>query len=392
MNATLEARFDQLFAEIDDASNKVGSNMVDFRSRLCMLLEEPGANEYVWKHRRELDAKLDGALGNVARSIARLAALCLLVYTPSSEDMDPMPDVRLARGGPATEIALIATYLLRHAGEIVPLDFGDGPLEEAPDPDFSNYHRVFGAFVDQLSTASYYLLDPLDTQQALASSPPELEMFPPLPFPRVWIEMTHLTPLRRLRDMVADSTFSEEIQALDLLGIGITEVEQGRVWDVYLPLKFTADTQFTVAAGRIAPDRIVQFDDSFQFGDLSFTMFRSLAIGIAHLITARNAPPEPLLLPRHQRKRLPERRKDSAERLYYVNLHTAGDSHGGGGGSGQSGREYHVRWLVRGHWRHTPGGRTFCTCCETPQRASWIAPYIKGPAGAPWKGKQVHRG
>lgn len=40
-------------------------------------------------------------------------------------------------------------------------------------------------------------------------------------------------------------------------------------------------------------------------------------------------------------------------------------------------REYHQRWLVRGHWRqqaHGPG--------RTQRRATWIDPYIKGPPEA----------
>lgn len=43
-----------------------------------------------------------------------------------------------------------------------------------------------------------------------------------------------------------------------------------------------------------------------------------------------------------------------------------------------SAREYHHRWLVRGHWRqqaHGPG--------RMERKPIWIAPHIKGPEGAP---------
>jgi hypothetical protein len=287
--------------------------------------------------------------------------------------------VEPAKGSPR----LAALHLLRYAGDVVPLDIGDGPLEEATDPDFANYRRVFRAAVDHLSTAAYFLLDPADSRAALLSSPPEQETFPPLPFPRIWIEMSHLTPLVRL---TGDGT--ESHGTLDLLGVAIAEVEQGRVWDIYLPFQFDAEAEFFFLAGRIGPSTVIVADDSLIYGDATFAAIREIAVGAVHLVTARNAPPEEVMLPRHQRKRLPPRPDGSSLRLYYVDLHAAGDHESA---SAAASREYRVRWLVRGHWRHLLRGRTFCTCCDPPQIASWVAPYIKGPPGAPWKGKQVHR-
>lgn len=50
------------------------------------------------------------------------------------------------------------------------------------------------------------------------------------------------------------------------------------------------------------------------------------------------------------------------------------------GGDGQSDREYHHQWLVRGHWRQQwyPS--------RDVHRPIWIAPHIKGPEGAPLLG------
>lgn len=42
------------------------------------------------------------------------------------------------------------------------------------------------------------------------------------------------------------------------------------------------------------------------------------------------------------------------------------------------GREYHHRWIVSGHWRMQPCGRG-----GRDRRATWIAPHLKGPEGAP---------
>lgn len=43
-----------------------------------------------------------------------------------------------------------------------------------------------------------------------------------------------------------------------------------------------------------------------------------------------------------------------------------------------SGRVYTHRWIVRGHWRQQPYGPG-----RTLRRPTWLASYIKGPAGAP---------
>lgn len=48
-----------------------------------------------------------------------------------------------------------------------------------------------------------------------------------------------------------------------------------------------------------------------------------------------------------------------------------------GGGSGESDREYHHQWIVRGHWRQQWHPK------RQVHRPVWIAPHIKGPEGAP---------
>lgn len=57
----------------------------------------------------------------------------------------------------------------------------------------------------------------------------------------------------------------------------------------------------------------------------------------------------------------------------------------GSGPSGESDREYHHQWIVRGHWRqHWYPKREV-------HRPVWIAPHIKGPDGAPMLGgEKVH--
>lgn len=55
------------------------------------------------------------------------------------------------------------------------------------------------------------------------------------------------------------------------------------------------------------------------------------------------------------------------------------------GPSGESDREYHHQWIVRGHWRQQWFPK------REVHRPVWIAPHIKGPEGAPMLGgEKVH--
>jgi hypothetical protein len=45
-------------------------------------------------------------------------------------------------------------------------------------------------------------------------------------------------------------------------------------------------------------------------------------------------------------------------------------------GDGTSGRQYHSRWVVQGHWRRIPTP-------DQPQRITWVHGYVKGPTDAP---------
>lgn len=48
-------------------------------------------------------------------------------------------------------------------------------------------------------------------------------------------------------------------------------------------------------------------------------------------------------------------------------------------------REYHHRWLVRGHWRQQP-----CGPGRAARRPVYVAPHIKGPPDAPLLDERVH--
>lgn len=353
---------------------------------LELVANNPTALAEAELHLDSLVEELSKVKVKMASNGAHLAALMLL--TSNSLPTAGVAHPEFARGGPANEVALAAFHFLRFAGEILPIspEQIEAALDE-PDsePDFTDYPAVFAATIAHLSTAAYYLLDAEDSHDAIASEPPEQETFPPLPFPRIWIEMTHLQPYMRFADK-REGEGGARRETMDMLGAAIAEIEQGRVWDVYFPIKFDQDAEFFVLAMRIAPGGVISCDDMIY--PQSVKEVRDLAVAGAHLITARNVPTEAVTLPRHQRKRLDAAVFPKGQpSIYFVNLSASGEH----GSSGAGSREYHVRWLVRGHWRHTDSGRTFCTCCQPPQIASWVAAYIKGPVGAPWKGRQLRR-
>jgi len=361
--------------------NKVGTELG------ALMHGDPDVVRFMDESYDELCARFDDARIRLAGVVAKGAAISLIANAAGfARIVPPKPHPEFAAGGPASEVALAALHFLRNASDVVPLrpEQIEEALEESEsDPDFADYQQVFAATVGHLSTASYYLLDAHDVHAALESEPPVQETFPPLPFPRIWIEMAHLQPYLRFEWDTGDEE-GGRLRVLDVLGVGIAEIEQGSVWDVFVPFMFDDRAEFFVIGQRIAPGHVVAMDGEMM--EASFVPIRNLAVGGVHLITARNVPVEDVVLPRPQRKRLLREGVLRAQpRVYFVNLAASGE-HGASYGGG---REYHCRWLVRGHWRHIDGGRRFCTCCDPPQIASWVDPYVKGPTGAPWKGRQV---
>lgn len=109
------------------------------------------------------------------------------------------------------------------------------------------------------------------------------------------------------------------------------------------------------------------------------------AITAAHLLTARGVRHTARTFPRAQRREMTRKlRLLQPPRVYFIELDPKGQHPEGGA----SDREYHVRWLVRGHWRLSAHGDTFVRAKGGP--CVWVRPHIKGPAGAPWKGRPVH--
>lgn len=76
---------------------------------------------------------------------------------------------------------------------------------------------------------------------------------------------------------------------------------------------------------------------------------------------------------RATRKRLRRQGADEDVRTRVIELRRPKTAHG----TGDSDREYHHQWIVRGHWRNHWHPK------RQVHRPVWIAPHIKGPEGAP---------
>lgn len=254
-----------------------------------------------------------------------------------------------------------------------------------------------------LQTGAVFVLDLDRVDEVLRSQPPELPELPPLPFPRVLIEgrrdpvnldddqewlgpgpRVANQPLMVFRDQgVVDSASGDISYAhVAIWLVALVEHVQGLDWDVYCCFSSSTNPDYIAAAAfRATPGGIIESSmtaGAHQVGvgvDSTHETVLRMALNCAHVLTAKGVPHEPILLPRPVRRRYKKRYQMEMPRAYFVNLRAAGEE----GHVGHGDREYHVRWMVRGHWRHHASGER-----------SWIRPYIKGPAGAPWKGRPIH--
>lgn len=302
----------------------------------------------------------------------------------------------------ATEKLIGAAMLLGRAGTELESDETIVELSMEPwevfRPDYGTSKiEAESVFVGLLRTAGYFVLDHDEALPALRSNPPvgEIADFPPLPFARIWIETKGMFGPEALID------YPGEEDTLNILGIGIIERDPGKLWDVLLPYEFVPHDgsdpgRYNVLGHTITPQGFadetgqVQEQDWAEEGSSPATAIIGLAITASHLITAERMPITDIPIGRPQRKRwnreLKRQQFEEGPRVYFVDLKTAGDIRVEGYGGG---REYKVRWIVRGHYYKHPNGKF-----DIPEKGKcyWRKAYVKGPAGAPWKGRPIYVG
>ena len=237
-------------------------------------------------------------------------------------------------------------------------------------------------------------------EAALHEHPYDFIDLPPLPYPRMALEL-----------------FDDESGGCaSFYGTGrdggrhalhpillINETVPGEWWDCYFPsyetdgrfpelfdFRIGAQGRFWMPTSDMKPDRgdlePLGFDVTEENRPTVARFWRRLVLDAISLVTAHNVPREPIHVPRQHRRRFERTHGFPFPSPYFVRLDQAGDTDA----EGASDREYHVRWLVRGHWRHLDSGVRLCSACGYP--ATWVPPHVKGEIGKPWKGRPIYSG
>lgn len=222
-----------------------------------------------------------------------------------------------------------------------------------------------------------------------ADDAPVLEL-PPLPFPSIVVEPDE-DAVWAVGDSERDPTM------FGVQAFAIEELVQGEEWRGLLVCS-DLDGKLLGPTDEFADGRLRNTDASFS---LAFTLepglmaVRQLGEGAAawrlmsprsalgrlvveavHFITARGVDHEPVRVDRADRRRAQRAGYTlPPQGPYWVVIRPPTTSE-----ARRSGREYHVRWMVRGHWRRLDD-----------LRRTWVRSYLKGPPGAPWKGTPVYR-
>lgn len=277
--------------------------------------------------------------------------------------------------------------------------YQEPPLgERIPDEDY----------IGALQTSAWFTLDAETLFGALQGIVPEHEHLPPLPFPRIALDAIDDDgkPAPLVTCPLTESLAAEQYGVVVARTLVIFEIEQGALWDVlvdvvtlsddgeifarnvmgyhFTPGGFTADYEgmrlAAVARGDdpATVDALEEFDGSFS------RIAWDTCVTALHLITASNVTNLRVHPHRKQRRDMQRQRFQPVEpRIYRVDVGAAGNET-----NGKSDRQYHVRWMVTGHYRHWPTGKKIHP--DTGLPALWVPGYVKGPAGAPWKGRPVH--
>lgn len=137
--------------------------------------------------------------------------------------------------------------------------------------------------------------------------------------------------------------------------------------------RFVFDGHQVIACHPEASEvRVERFDGDDTWRERRSDMFRALCF----LLRQRVAGTETVMPDRAaQRRAKREGKEPPPVRIISIR----GTGHAGSGGDGQ--REYHHRWMVRGHWRMQPCGPN-----RSLRRPTWVMPHVKGPDDAPLLG------
>jgi hypothetical protein len=149
---------------------------------------------------------------------------------------------------------------------------------------------------------------------------------------------------------------------------------EGGVPDVERPALLIPNLEFSVPFGRDLRDEFA-WDEPIEAEIIDLVgAIKSLWLFMQQKVAVE----EPVHYDRAMRRRAAREGRE----LPPVRVITLRRARREGASTGGSGREYHHQWLVGGHWRQQWYPK------REVHRPVWIAPYVKGPAGAPILGSE----
>lgn len=316
------------------------------------------------------------------------------VFVLDQEDVDMvMESMRADSAAPDDDPASDEMRLVSGIGE----EAGASPFEEGAEEAVERRQ----AARDELAGGSVSVDD-------ADAHPYDFIDLPPLPYPRMAIEVT--TPQGYPAAIYASKPAGQGGNHPLML---VNETEAGAVWDVFFPsveprgeselwnFRIASGGKFSIPATSLRPDnpdgRVIDPKTVDEKSSPRAARFwRRLTLDLVSLILAENVPHDAVPVPRQHRRGV-ERQINGKKgaggyrfpKVYWVRL-----EHGGEGQREETGRGYSVRFLVRGHWRQYREGEVFTGGKKRVYSGKkvWVRPYIKGPVGAPWKGRPVYRG
>lgn len=228
---------------------------------------------------------------------------------------------------------------------------------------------------------------------------------PPLPFQRTWLEMWSTEErmpvgLGGYTDWVGDD--------MVLLSYGIYEQTVGSEWYVYalaqcLGPRSSLDSFSWRLLAKGHDEYPVDAPDNFKIccklhpeigegikqmseddqGVLDSLFY--LPIAMAQVVNVLGVRHDEQFLWRPVRRRYQRKFGQEHPKIYFVNLGHSGEPERNRAGGGI--REYQHRWIVRGHYRLDDNGRYIV---PGKGQCTWVRAHVKGPEGAPWKGRPIH--
>lgn len=267
--------------------------------------------------------------------------------------------------------------------------------------------HIDGGLLRAITTGGLFLFEWEDVpprNSEMFGSPTAVEHLPPLPFAKIWIE------LRDMRVPFRDLDGRESV----LLGFGVSETEPAAEWEVFLAMidldnlrllaKARPDISEAVNGASIVTHQVTLAVESdrvkvglcdddlaeIEKGSVSDDD-RQLVLNLCglpeylvQLIHVSGAVARPVSVPQADLRRFERNHGVEHPSVYRIDLRGAGEGPSLGA---VGGRQYHHRWLVRGHYRREDSGRF-----DVPGkgRCTWVKPHVKGPVGAPWKGRAVY--